>query len=268
MDFIQRLQSTPVLFIVAFILVGESCVVFLTGFAGNDWFTIRSNTYGLWKVCLANDYGYGNRSYVCESLSNLYEYDLYKQSILAARLMCFVSLGCQVGAAALLLTLVFRSRKTWATSACVCCAGASGAGIIGAVVFFANELHEDAMRSWGGVLVIMAAVMQAHAAVCIVLPVVRGQAVFEDSQPRVAPIGGSQGQILGYPNQQYGTVQVPPQYQATPQGVPGGYLGAPHQCVPAPYQGPPSQGVPAGYQGAQARGEPNKTRDGPVPAST
>nr|KAG5698096.1 hypothetical protein BaRGS_031786 [Batillaria attramentaria] len=77
-----------------------------------------------------------------------------------------------------------------------------GAGIIGAVVFFANELHEDAMRSWGGVLVIMAAVMQAHAAVCIVLPVVRGQAVFEDSQPRVAPIGGSQGQILGYPNQQ------------------------------------------------------------------
>ncbi|KAK7484964.1 hypothetical protein BaRGS_00023742 [Batillaria attramentaria] len=191
MDFIQKLHSTPFLFLVAFILVCESCLVFLVGFVANDWFTLSSSTYGLWKYCVKRG---SDDEYECKSLGSLEDlYKEYEDSIRAARFFCFVSLGCQVATAGLLVSLFVRSRKMFATLAYAACFAASATGIIGAAVFMSDVQYKDAIRSWGGVLVIIVAIIQAHAAVCIVLPIVRGQVVFEDSQPQAAPIGGSQG---------------------------------------------------------------------------
>lgn len=261
-DLTSIFHTLPFIFLVSLAVLCESVVVFLSGFSSDFWWIDSDIAFGLWRACHTYAYSSSAQSSACADIVDILPtYSVQRTRLWVVRVCCIASLITQAAAIVQLLMFAYKEpRKNYAVGAFASCASASALSIIGASVYLANPISRDSAAGWSSVMVLLSAIMQAHSAACIIVPVRRGQVAFVIPTTTLGVVGG-QGQVMGYPPNQY--------YAAPAQGVPVQYQGAPPGTMPAPYvvQGAPQGNVsaqyPGHYQGApqgQHQGAPTAHR--------
>lgn len=171
-------MNGPSLFVLSLCLLAVSLVLFLAGFPTPHWMNIDSLhlTYGIWTIC---------------SPSNCLTIEAYLGGspgghIYLARVAGMGQLFACVASLAMLLLFAFKAaRESWAKAAYSTALFAGIVGFLGAVIFIGREKANDTASSvdvsWSGILVIIAAILETAAGICILLPVHRGQVGYEQA---------------------------------------------------------------------------------------